>query len=123
MIPKNASRTIKYHIEIAHPDFVFLGVIPIYRPLWRGYTKFAVLRNDQDRYDSAYRDKVVNRKVWTFSEYNKYLNDHSDPHVTPQALLFDYNFVDIVLDAEYLDELFSRLRINPGKIEHINKTQ
>ena len=121
MIPKNASRTIRYHLEIAYPDFVFVGNIPIVRWLWQGYFKFAVRRDDQERYKSAYRDKVLIRKLWTFKEYAEHLKSHDDHHVSPQYLLYDPTFVDMVIDIDNLDELFRRLNIK-GKIECINST-
>ena len=122
MIPKNASRTIKYHIEIAHSDFAYLGYIPIYKRLWKKYKKFAVLRDDSERFNSAYRDKVLNRKLWTEEEYYEHLGTASDPHVTPQRFQYDWSFVDVVVCINDLEHLFKYLKINTGKIEHLNAT-
>lgn len=127
MIPKNASRTIKYHLEIACPDFVYLGYIPIIKRFWQNYKKFAVTRNPTERLLSAYRDKVINRKNMTEDEYWIWVSmqdgETCDPHIRNQDYLYDKEFVDIVVDINCLDQLFSFLDINISNLEHINRTK
>ena len=126
MIPKNASRTIRYHMEIACPDFVFIGRIPILRFLWKDYIKFAVLRDDEERYASAYRDKVLNRKIWTHDEYVAEMKKepgNRDHHLIPQRFLYDKDYVDILVHVNELEYLFRQLNINIWKLEHINRTR
>ena len=122
LIPKNASRTIRHHLQEEYHDFVFAGDIPIIRWLWRNYTKFAVLRPDEERYASTYRCSVLTWGNWTDKEYLDHLKMQDDPHVTPQAMLYDPTFVDIVVDMKNLNTLFDLLNIKIGKLEHLNKS-
>jgi len=96
MIPKAGSRTIRCHIEQQYPDFVFVGEIPVVPFLWRGYTTFTVIKDDEDRYNSTWRDKVVNRKVWSNEEFQKKMG--IDPHLTPCSRLYCAGFCDYIVD-------------------------
>jgi len=125
-IPKAASRTIKFHIEVKYSDFTKLGEVPLTKWLWRGYTKFVVLRDDRERRESAYRDKVLNRKVWDEKFYFKQLElnpYNQDIHIKPCRLLFDTDFVDIIVRVDEIQYLLEKLNIPYNRIEWINKTK
>ena len=139
---KVASRTINNALEgDTHPGEYIYGSEMSYLPkMFKNYFKFAFIRNPEDRFLSAWKDKVLRSNYFKFddAEYNRMkdldyfiswvegLNiDECDEHLRSQYSLIDLNNVDFIGRFENFDSDFdfvlNKLNISHNKIETLNQ--
>jgi len=127
VVGKAASRTVLFHLRSNYADIRTFGTYPVVPWLWKGYKKIVVVRDDNERWESAHREKVLMNKIWTEEEYNEHMSNRyeedADIHVKPCHMCYDPKQVDIFTDVDHLDELFKELGLYVGKIERINATK
>ena len=142
-VAKVGTRTILNHLkesdvclDVEHASWLYYPVNS-----FKGYFKFAFVRNPWDRLCSCWRDKVLNNNFFQFSnsEYERMksfenfvdfvagLNiDECDRHVRSQSALIDLNMVDYLGRMETFDDdasyIFRRLGLPEKKISRKNVT-
>ncbi len=148
---KVASRTINSALREGSNDgsYIYGSEMPYIRRSFRKYFKFAFVRNPEDRFLSAWRDKIFKRNHFNLDEEtrNKMKNienfvawvetfdlKNCDEHLRVQSALIDMNNIDFIGRFEYFDRDFAILaeklnlkvktpeRLNPTSKSDVNLT-
>lgn len=128
-VAKVATRTITYHLLSQQVVLDMRGALRVRYPTtaFADYTAFTVVRHPQDRFVSAWRDKVVRANYYEFDDrthaqmqdlasFASWVGDHDlsdleagDQHFVLQSRLVDLTRVDIVGRIETFDVDFPRI--------------
>lgn len=142
-VAKCGSRTINKHLkELTGGEHIYSSPTGYYRPFFKDYLKFAFVRNPIKRFESAWRDKVVEQNYFGFSssEHEKMQNidrfiafaeemniNNADVHIRPQHRLIDLNNIDFLGRNESfnkdLQTLFGLLGASLENVFHENRTR
>lgn len=128
-VAKAASRTVLYHLASERVPLDVRSALRVHYPTaaFADYRSFTVVRHPQDRFVSAWRDKVVGANYFGFDDARlAQMQDvasfvawaaerdlaslaATDQHLVLQSRLVDLNHVDLVGRVETFDDDFSRI--------------
>lgn len=139
---KVGSRTInkKLKSDCKKGQYIYGSEMSYDPNMFKGYFKFAFVRNPQSRFLSAWKDKVLKQNYFKFDEdrYEQMKNlnnflvwvesqdiENCDEHIRSQSALIDLNHVDFIGRFEYFSRDFKyvmdKLKIRDREIAVLNK--
>lgn len=142
-VAKVGTRTIKMHLEENADNNLIYSPEGAYIPsLYKDYFKFAFVREPLDRFISAWKDKVLERNYFKFSEAeHTKMKDLDyfiswvetldiatcDEHIREQSSMIDTEQVDFIGKFENFNEDLSKvlvkLNIPVDEVYHQNRTK
>ncbi len=142
-VAKVGTRSIKQHLEEdADGNVIYSSEAPYNPSLYKGYFKFAFVREPLDRFVSAWKDKVLERNYFKFSaEEHERMKDLDqfitwvetldistcDEHLREQTALIDLEQVDYIGKFENFNQdliyVLDKLNIPNDVVYHENRTK
>lgn len=142
-VAKVGTRSIKQHLEDdAGKDIIYSSEAPYAPSLYKDYFKFAFVREPQDRFISAWKDKVLERNYFQFSDdihdqmksLDRFIAwvetldiSKCDEHLREQTSLIDMEHVDFIGRFEQfntdLTMVLEKLSIPVEQVHHQNFTK
>ncbi len=142
---KVASRTIDHHLkqECEPGEYIYASAMGYIPSMFSDYFKFAFVRNPENRFRSAWKDKVLRSNYFGFEErehermkdINHFISwvetldvKNCDEHLMAQSSLVDMNNIDFLGRFEFFQEDFSYVAKKIGlkdfdTSQKLNKTE